>query len=126
MNRLSCIGNLCRDPESRVIKNRSGEDVTVCNFTVAANNGWGDRKTTEFVRVTVWGHLAETCEQYLQKGAKVYVAGVPSVNVYINNDGVACGNIELRLEEIEFLSKKDSLPYQPTEEKDEADIEDLL
>ncbi len=125
MNRLSCIGNLVRDPESRTVNTRNGENTTVVTFTVAANNGWGERKVTEYVRVTAWAGLGENCARYLQKGSKVYVSGVPGLNVYINSNGEAAGNIELRLDEIEFLTRKDSVPYQPEEENDD-DIESLL
>ena len=125
MNRLNCIGNLVRDPESRIVNTRNGEEATAVSFTIAANNGFGDHKATEFVRVTAWNGLGETCKKYLQKGSKVYASGVPSLNVYINNNGEAAGNIELRLDEIEFLSKKETVPYQPVEE-DGEDIDDLL
>ena len=125
MNRINCIGNLCRDPEKRVVKNRNGEEVTVVSFTVAASNGWGEHQTTEFIRVNAWGGLAETCKKCLSKGTKVYISGVPSVNVYINNNGEAAGNIEIaHLDEIEFVSKKESVPSQPVEEPE--DVEDLL
>ena len=126
MNRLTCIGNLVRDPECRIVKNRKGETSTVVSFTVAANNGWGEYQTTLFVKVNAWNGLGETCKKYLQKGSKVYVSGVPSLNLYVNNNGEAAGNIEItHVDEIEFLTKKDSIPYQPVEENDE-DIEELL
>ncbi len=126
MNRLTCIGNLVRDPESRIVKNRNGETSTVVSFTVAANNGWGEFQTTQYIRVSAWNGLGETCKKYLQKASKVYVSGVPSLNLYVNSNGEAAGNIEIaHLDEIEFLSRKDSIPYQPAEEDDE-DIEDLL
>ena len=127
MNRLNCIGNLCRDPESRVVKNRNGDTSTVVSFTVAANNGWGEYQTVLFVKVNAWGGLGETCLKYLQKGSKVYVSGVPSLNLYVNNNGEAAGNIEIaHLDEIEFLTRRDSIPYQPAEEPEDEDIEDLL
>ena len=125
MNRLSCIGNLCRDPEIRSIKTKDGNEATVVTFTIAASNGWGEHKTTEYIRITAWNGLGETCAKYLQKGSKVFASGVPSSNAYINNNGEAAGNIELRLDEIEFLSKKESIPYQPVNEGNE-DIEELL
>ena len=66
MNRYFCIGNLCRDPESRIVKGHNGEDATVVTFTVAASNGWGEHKTTEYVRVSAWNGLGQTCKTYLQ------------------------------------------------------------
>ncbi len=118
------IGNLTRDPESRTIQ--KGESAgTVCNFTVAASTGFGDYKRTEFVRIAAWNGLGKTCMQFLRKGSKVWVSGTPTVNTYINTDSEAVGNLELRLEEIEFLSSKPVENPIINEETDE-DIEDLL
>ena len=41
MNKMTLIGNLTRDPETRVI-HRNGGESTVTNFTVAVNDGYGD------------------------------------------------------------------------------------
>ncbi len=124
MLRIEGIGNLTRDPESRTIqKGESGGKV--CNFTVAASVGYGDYKRTEFVRVAAWNSLGETCMKYLRKGSKVFVCGTPTVNTYLNNNGEAAGNLELRLEEVEFLSSKPAETANNNEDADE-NIEDLL
>ena len=122
MLRIEGVGNLTRDPESRTVqKGESGGKV--CNFTVATSVGFGDYKRTEFVRVAAWNGLGEACGRYLRKGSKVFISGTPTVNTYLNSNGEAAGNLELRLEEIEFLSGKPN--DDPVEETDE-DIEDLL
>ena len=59
------------------------------------------------------------------KGMKVYAAGPASVNAYVNSEGKAVGQMELRLDEIEFLSKvfgteQNESPAEPD------DIEALL
>ena len=124
MVRLELIGNLTRDPETRTVqKGESGGKV--CNFTVAASVGFGDYKRTEFVRVAAWNGLGETCMKFLRKGSKVFVSGTPTVNTYVNSNGEAAGNMELRLEEIEFLSSKPVNPVEESVDSDE-DIEDLL
>ena len=124
MVRLELIGNLTRDPETRTVqKGESGGKV--CNFTVAASIGYGDYKRTEFVRVAAWNGLGETCMKFLRKGSKVFVSGTSSVNTYVNSNGEAAGNMELRLEEIEFLSSKPVNPVEESVDSDE-DIEDLL
>lgn len=124
MLRIECIGNLTKDPESRVIKT-GGNDVNIVNFTVAASHGYGDHKHTEFLRVSAWRSFGENCLKYLRKGSKVYVAGIPSVNAYANKDGNAVGNIEIQLETIEFLSSKPNDLIDQGVTADE-DIEDLL
>jgi single-strand DNA-binding protein len=69
-------GNLGRDPEMRYTQ--SGQAVT--NFSVAVNDSYtnnsGERiERTLWFRVTTWGKLAETCNNYLKKGRKVLVEG---------------------------------------------------
>ena len=124
MVRLELIGNLTRDPETRTVqKGESGGKV--CNFTVATSIGYGDYKRTEFVRVAAWNGLGETCMKFLRKGSKAFVSGIPTVNTYVNSNGEAAGNMELRLEEIEFLSSEPVNPVEESVDSDE-DIEDLL
>ena len=128
MLRIEMIGNLTRDPESRTFQ-KGETDGKVCNFTVAASVGYGQYKRTEFVRVTAWNGLGKTCMEYLKKGSKVYVSGTPAVNVYTNKDGNAAGNMEMTLDDIEFLSSKDKTgndEVQSSELADEEDVDDLL
>ena len=125
MIRLELIGNLTRDPETRTVqKGESGGKV--CNFTVAASVGYGDYKRTEFVRIAAWNGLGEMCRKFLRKGSKVYASGTPTVNTYVNNNGEAAGNLELRLEEIEFLTSKSVETIEEPVNQDDEDIEDLL
>ena len=130
MNRATFIGNLTRDPETRTIQKLNNES-SVTNFTVAASYGYGEYKHTDFIRVSAWNGLGKSCGQYLRKGSKVFIAGPVTVNSFINTDGNAVGNLELRLEEVEFLSGKSSeqaeRPENPTvQDSDEEDVDELL
>ena len=122
MNKMELIGNLTKDPETRTMKGINGE-AKVTNFTVAANDGFGERKQTLFVRVTAWNGFGEMCAKYLRKGSKVFAAGPVTVNAYVNNDGNAVGQLEMKLDSIEFLSRAaDAAPAA----EEEDDIEGLL
>ena len=124
MIRIQAIGNLTRDPETRTVQ-KGESDGKVTNFTVAASVGYGQYKHTEFIRIAAWNGLGKTCAEFLRKGSKVWIDGTPTVNVYTNNEGNAAGNLEVRLDEIEFLSSKPADTPINNEETDE-DIEDLL
>jgi single-strand DNA-binding protein len=70
------IGHLGRDPEMRYTP--SGKPVT--SFSVATSRTWvapdGERReATEWFNVVAWRELAEICNQYLRKGARVYIEG---------------------------------------------------
>ena len=101
MNKLSIIGNLTRDPETRVTQSGS----SVCSFTVAVDRRGQDDKT-DFFRVSAWNKTGDTCQKYLAKGRKVAVTGPVSVSTYTGQDGKAYANLEVMAQDVEFLTPK--------------------
>ena len=77
INKAIIVGNLGRDPEVRYTANGSA----VANITVATSESWKDKQSgerqerTEWHRVVFFGRLAEIAEEYLKKGAQVYIEG---------------------------------------------------
>ena len=104
MNKAHIIGNLTRDPESRVTQ--SG--INVCFFTVAVNRRHrdGQQDQADFFRVTAWRQLGENCQKYLTKGKKVAVVGPVSVSTYQGKDGKTYASMDITAEDVEFLSPK--------------------
>ena len=103
MNKLVIIGNLVRDPESRVTQ--SG--ISVCTFTVAVNRRRQQEGQPEadFFRVTAWRGLADICAKYLAKGRKVAVVGSVSLHTYQSN-GETKASMEVNADDVEFLTPK--------------------
>lgn len=76
MNKIVINGNLTNDLEVRTV----GEMV-VANFTIANNEGFGDRQRTTFIKCTLFGEKRiESLERFLVKGAKVLVDGKLEIN----------------------------------------------
>jgi single-strand DNA-binding protein len=76
LNKVMIIGRLGVDPEMRFTP--SGSPVTT--FRVAVGRQWRDgngetHDETEWFSVVAWNKLAEICNQYLAKGARVYLEG---------------------------------------------------
>jgi single-strand DNA-binding protein len=77
LNKAMLIGNIASDIEMRSIQ--SGQNVT--SFRVATNRRWKDKTSGEmkedaqFHSIVAWGKLGEICNQYMQKGKKIYVEG---------------------------------------------------
>ena len=78
VNKVILIGNLGADPEVRTM----GDGRPVVNLRIATSESWKDRNTgerkekTEWHRVVIFSEpLARVAEQYLKKGAKVYIEG---------------------------------------------------
>ena len=99
MNKFMLIGNLTKDPESRVTSN--GKDV--CNFTVAVKRRYG--ADSQFIKAVTWGALAQNCQTYLSKGSKVALIGEASIEVYSGKDGTPKGNLVCNAESVEFLNR---------------------
>ena len=99
MNRLTIIGNLTREPETRTTQ--SGKNV--CTFIVAVNRR---NDGADYFRVSAWGQLGEICQKYPGKGRKVAVVGSVSVNSYTTQAGEARASLEVMAQDVEFLTPK--------------------
>jgi single-strand DNA-binding protein len=78
VNKVILIGNLGKDPEVR----RMQDGRPIVNLSVATSDTWRDKATgerkerTEWHRVVIFNeNIAKIAEQYLKKGAKVYLEG---------------------------------------------------
>ena len=105
MNKLTIIGNLTRDPESRTTPNGNN----VCTFTVAVNRRRSQNSNqpeADFFRVSVFGVVGENCQRYLAKGRKVAVVGRVSASAFQGQDGSPRASLEVFAEDVEFLSSR--------------------
>jgi single-strand DNA-binding protein len=78
VNKVILVGNLGADPEIR----RTQDGRPIANLRVATSESWrdktsGERKEkTEWHRVVIFNEgLCRVAEQYLKKGAKIYIEG---------------------------------------------------
>jgi single-strand DNA-binding protein len=78
VNKVILVGNLGADPEIR----RTQDGRPICNLRIATSENWRDKATgerrekTEWHRVVIFSEpLCKIAEQYLKKGAKVYIEG---------------------------------------------------
>ena len=90
VNKVILIGNLGADPEVRSLP--SGGKVV--NLRVATTDTWRDKNTgerkekTEWHRVVIFSEgLCRVAEQYLKKGAKVYLEGALQTRKWQDKDG---------------------------------------
>jgi single-strand DNA-binding protein len=125
LNRVQIIGNLGRDPEMRYTP--AGKAVT--NFTVAVGRVTRDpngdtHEETEWFRVVAWDRLAETCQQYLKKGSKVYIEGRLQTRKYTDREGAERTSVEVVANDMMMLDSRrlDAVPAgSATREADGGD-----
>lgn len=94
-------GALGRDAELK--RTKAGDEVL--SFPVGVTQGYGDSKSTNWYRCSVWGKRAVNLQQFLLKGVKVTVAGQLKMGEY---EGKTQFNVDVT--EVEFASRADNAP----------------
>ena len=125
MNTVILIGRLVRDPELKFLQ--SG--TAVCKFTLAVDKPFGD-KEADFIPITVWGKIAETCANHLSKGRLVAVEGRLQIRSYETQDGQKRKAAEVVANSVQFLdrAKGETKPDSKTSDGPdfgEIDLDDL-
>ncbi len=103
-NKVFLVGNLTQDPQLRY----TPQGTAVTTLRIAVNTTFKDRageakKETCFINVIVWAHMAEVCNQYLQKGRAVLVEGRLQSRTWQNSEGKNRSTIEVRAGRVQFL-----------------------
>lgn len=107
LNKIMLIGNLGKDPEMKYTQ----QGTPVTSFSMAVSRSWKTadgqaREETEWFRITAWRKLAETCNEYLRKGNRVYIEGRLSTHEYQGTDGTNRMSLEVEASEMLILENK--------------------
>ena len=101
VNKVILVGNLGKDPEIR----RTQDGRPIANLSVATSETWRDKGTgerkekTEWHRVVIFNEgLCKVAEQYLKKGAKVYIEGQLQTRKWTDQSGVEKYSTEIVLQ----------------------------
>ena len=106
-NRFELIGaRLTKDPEVRYTPTQTA----VCNLVVAIDTGYGEKKRTDFPRITVFGKDAENLDRFSGKGLRVNVFGRIQTRSF-EKDGNTTYMTDLICEHIDYVD------YKPKEEE---------
>lgn len=102
MNSVVLIGRLCADPELSYTPNTQ---TAVGRFTIAVDRPRrdGEDQGADFIRITVWGRQAETCDRYLSKGRQVAVHGRIQTGSYKDRNGETVYTTDVIADRVEFL-----------------------
>lgn len=108
LNSCTLSGNLGADPEIHY----SPDGQAVATFSLAFNTS---KEKTSWIKVVCFQRLAEVCEKYLHKGARVVVLGTLDQERWENN-GESRTSYRIIARSIEFVK----LGGQGNEEEAEA------
>lgn len=131
LNKIMLIGNVGTDPEMRFTPNGN----PVASFRLATSRLYtapdGERKQeTDWFTVVTWKKQAESCNQFLTKGQRVYVEGSLRTRAWEGRDGQKRLSVEVIANRVLFLDRQATAPL-PNEEftadagEDDVTPEDL-
>ena len=105
MNNWTGIGRLTKDPEVRY----TTDQMAIARFSIAIDDGYGEKKKTNFIPIVVFGKQAESCERFLTKGKLVGIEGKIQTGSYEKQDGTRAYTTDVIANRVQFLDfgKKD-------------------
>lgn len=106
LNKVMLIGNIGR------IETKAFQDGKVVNASLAVSENYKKRdgeqvENTTWFNLVVNGKLADIFDQYVEKGAKVYVEGRLRERRYTSRDGSDRSVLEVMVQQMQMLSKKE-------------------
>ena len=105
INKVILMGRLTKDPELRYTNNKT----PVCSFTIAVNNGYGEKQQTDFINCVAWNKTAEFVTKYFAKGKMIVIAdGRISTRSWETQDGKRAYATEVVAKEVSFGETKTS------------------
>jgi len=124
LNKIMLIGNVGTDPEMRFTAN--GNPVT--SFRVATSRTYttseGERRQeTEWFTIVAWKKQAESCNQFLSKGQRVFVEGSLRTRSWEGRDGQKRVTAEVIANRVLFLDRQATAPLPGEEAPSEAPAE---
>lgn len=105
MNKVLLLGNLGAEPECRVLN--SGTTVATCSLGTAKSRKQQDgsyAEQTEWHKLVFWGKIAETVQQYLHKGSRIYVEGEIRSRQYQDQQGQTRYITEIHVSEMLMIN----------------------
>ena len=107
-NKVILLGNLTRDPETRVTANGN----TICKLGMAVSRVYstrdGERKEeTTFVDIDAFGKQAEVITKYMRKGRPLMVEGRLKLDQWETNEGQKRSKLGVVLENFQFVGGRD-------------------
>ena len=108
MLKIMLTGALGNDCEVREVGERKA-----INFNVAINQDYRDNEgnkveKTEWVKAVIWKSASQNSKisDYLKKGQKVYIEGVPASEGFESKDGSIKSSLVVNVKDIELIGSK--------------------
>lgn len=102
INKAIIMGRLTHEPELR----QTGTGRSVCSFSIAVNNGYGENRRTDFINCVAWNKTAEFVSRYFTKGKMIIVIGRITTRAWEDKNGKRCYATDVVADEVSFGESK--------------------
>ncbi len=114
VNKVILIGNLGREPETRVSTNGK----SICTLALATSRYYKDAQNnpvseTEWHRIVLFGSLADVASNHLHKGSQAYIEGRLRTREYVDKNNIKRYQTEVICESLQLLGRPQQGGYQP-------------
>ena len=127
VNKVILVGNLGKDPEIR----RTQDGRPIANLSIATSDTWRDKNTgerkekTEWHRVVIFSEpLCKVVEQYLKKGATVYIEGQLETRKWQDKEGQERYTTEIVADRMQMLGSRGGMGGGGGGDAPPADMDD--
>lgn len=103
VNACAFTGHLTKDCVLKTVNS-----TMLCEINFAVNTGWGDNKSTLFIKGTIWGKRGGSLAPYLLKGQFVGVSGSLSINEWVDCQDEEHKDLVLNIADITLLPMKNT------------------
>ncbi len=114
MNHVIIMGKLTRDPQLR--QTSTGKTVGNLGLAINETRKGNDGQPVEsvcFVDIVVWGRQAETCAQFLKKGAGVLIEGRLQYDQWQTETGEKRNRLVVVAKRVQFIGRKTESESNP-------------
>lgn len=128
MNNINIIGRVTKDIELRYLP---ANNTPVCSFSIAVDDGFGDKKKTYFFNCQAWQKTAENIVKFFNKGDLIGISGRLTTREWTDKDDKKRIITEIVVNDFTFcngkkseseskpLSQNDNRGFTPIDDDDE-------
>ena len=113
VNKVILVGNVGKDPETRYLD----ENTPVCKFPLATSEVYRNKdgekvEQTEWHNIVLWRGLAKVAEQYVKKGAQLFIEGRIRSRSYDDKEGIKRYITEIVGDNMQMLGRRQDTDSQ--------------
>lgn len=117
LSNYSFTGRLTRDAEAKTVAGKKLLEMNVAN-----NIGYGDKQTTNWIKVSWWGDFAAGKADMFKKGTQITASGELKIGSYTGKDGNFYIDANVTVNSVQKLANpKDAQPLEQGVPEPEGD-----